>query len=255
MDKRKKINKISAILLLAGHGKRIANITTKPKCLLEINNQSLLCRNLNILKKLKIKNITLVLGYKERLIKKELVNFNKYFNLKYVYNKNYKKFGNSYSLLIGLKKTEGKTIIFDGDLVYSKKILEKFINDGHKSSFLIGKNSINDVECAKALADKYGFVRKTVDKRSINEFELKKYKFIGEAIGIIKITNNIRKLMIEELNKFLKIKRNLILNWEHFMNKFLKIYKINYDKTLNSQWIEIDTPDDYLQAISIFKKK
>ena len=44
-------------------------------------------------------------------------------NLKVIfYNKNYKKFGNSYSLFIGLKKTDCKTIIFDGDLVYSKKI-------------------------------------------------------------------------------------------------------------------------------------
>lgn len=255
MDKIKKINKISVILLLAGYGKRIANITTKPKCLLEINNQSLLSRNLNILRELKVKNITLVLGYKEQLIKKELVNFKKYFNLNFVYNKNYKKFGNSYSLFIGLKKTDCKTIIFDGDLVYTKKILEKFLYDGHESSFLIGKNSINDVECAKALADKNGFIRKTVDKRPINELELKKYKFVGEAIGIIKITNKIRKLMIEELSKFLKIKKNLILNWEHFMNEFLTINKINYNKTFNSQWIEIDTPDDYLQAISMFKKK
>ena len=61
--------------------------------------------------------------------------------------------------------------------------------------------------------------------------------------------------MIEELNKFLKIQKNLILNWEHFMNMFLKINKIKYNKTLNSKWIEIDTPDDYSKAISIFKIK
>lgn len=254
MDKKKKIKKISAILLLAGFGKRIANITAKPKCLLEINNESILSRNLNIFRRLKIKNVTLVLGFKEKLIKKELANFKKYFNFNYAYNKNYKKFGNSYSLLIGLKKTEGKTIIFDGDLVYEEKILKRFLYDENKSSFLIGENSINDIECAKALVDENGFVRKTVDKRLIEKDELKKYKFIGEAIGVIKVTNKIRKLMIEELNKFLKIKKNLILNWEHFMNEFLKINKINYSKTLNSKWIEIDTSDDYLEAISIFKK-
>ena len=90
--------------MLAGHGKRIANITTKPKCLLEINNKSLLSRNLHILRELKVKNITLVLGYKEKLIKREIINFKKYFNFNYAYNKNYKKLGNSYSLLIGLKK-------------------------------------------------------------------------------------------------------------------------------------------------------
>ena len=123
MDKTKKqINKTSAVLLLAGYGKRIASITSKPKCLLKINNQSIIERNLDILKELKVKNVTLVLGYKKELIKKEIVKFKKYFKFNYSYNKNYRKFGNSYSLLIGLKKTKEKTIIFDGDLIYSKKI-------------------------------------------------------------------------------------------------------------------------------------
>lgn len=256
MDKtKKKINKTSAILLLAGYGKRIANITSKPKCLLKINNQTIINRNLNMLKELKIKNITLVLGYKKELIKKEIVNFKKYFKFNYSYNKNYRKFGNSYSLFIGLKKTKGETIIFDGDLIYSKKILENFLFNGHLSSFLIGKSSIRDIECAKALIDKNGFVRKTIDKRLINKLELKKYKFIGEAIGILRVSNKIRTLMINELKKFLKNKKNLILNWEHFMNEFLKDNNIMYDKTHNSQWIEIDTKKDYLKAISLFKNR
>ena len=46
---------------------------------------------------------------------------------------------------------------------FIQKILEKFLYYGHETSFLIGKNSISDVECAKALNNN-GFVRKTVDK-------------------------------------------------------------------------------------------
>ena len=255
MDKKQsQIVKTSAILLLAGYGKRIASITSNPKCLLKINNQSIIERNLNILKALGIKNVTLVLGFKKELIKKEVIKFKKYFNFNYSYNKNYIKFGNSYSLLIGLKKTKGKVIIFDGDLVYSKKILENFIIKGHESSFLIGKTSIKDIECAKALIDKNGFIKKTIDKRRIYKYELKKYKFIGEAIGILRISNRVRKLMIDGLKDFLKKKKNLILNWEHFMNKFLEENIILYNKTVNSQWIEIDTKEDYLRAISLFKK-
>ncbi len=256
MDKKKKqIGNLSAILLLAGYGKRIANVTSKPKCLLKINDQTIIERNLNILKELKIKNVTLVLGYKKEFIKKEIVGFKKYFKINYAYNKNYRKFGNSYSLLLGLKKTKGKTIIFDGDLIYSKKILEKFIINGYQSSFLIGKTSIKDIECAKALVDKNGYVRKTIDKRSIYKNELKKYRFIGEAIGVLKVSNKIRRLMIYGLKKFLQKKKNLILNWEHFMNKFLETNKIMYNKTFNSQWIEIDTKKDYLKAVYLFKKK
>lgn len=256
MDKRKKnLNKYSIIFLLAGNGKRIKDITKNPKCLLKINNKTIIDRNLSLLKELKIRNVTLVLGFKNNLIKKEIAKHKLNFNFSFVYNKNYNRCGNSYSLLQGLKSVCTKSLIFDGDLVFSKKILENFLIYGQKSSFLIGKTSIKNIECAKVLVDQNGNIKKTIDKRPILKSELMNYKFVGEAIGIIKITNKIRELMVIKLTKFLKKKKNLILNWEHFMNEFLKNNSIKYDKVSNSQWIEIDTKQDYARAISIFKNK
>ena len=75
MDKRKKNEKnISVVFLLAGFGKRISNLTKNPKCLLKINKESIIIKNLKLLKELGIKNVTLVLGYKYKLIKKEISN-------------------------------------------------------------------------------------------------------------------------------------------------------------------------------------
>ena len=257
MDKKqrnKKLRNPCAIFLLAGFGKRISNITKNPKSLLKINNQTLIYRNLEILKKLKINNIVLVLGYKKKLIKKEIQKLSGYFNFKYAYNNDYRAKGNSYSFLKGLEKSDGNSIIFDGDLIFSSKVLKSFLNNNSASSFLIGKTSMTNVECAKALADKRGFVRKTIDKRLIKKTELKKLKFIGEAIGIIQIKNDIKTKMILSLRKFLKKKENIQLNWEHFMNEFLKVNDVKYKKTINSQWIEIDTKEDYIKAKSLFKK-
>ena len=175
MDKRKNnIKNISAIFLLAGLGKRIINLTKNPKCLLKINNQTIIDRNLTFLKELKIKNVTLVLGFKKDLIKKEIIKHKKFFNFNFVYNDNFIKHGNSYSLLKGLKFTKMQSLVFDGDLVYSKKILENFLIKGHRTSFLIGKTTIKNIECAKALADKNGFIKKTIDKRLIKKSELNK---------------------------------------------------------------------------------
>ena len=56
---------MEAIFLLAGFGKRISALTKNPKCLLKINNEKLILRNLRLLKKQKIKDITIVLGYKK----------------------------------------------------------------------------------------------------------------------------------------------------------------------------------------------
>ena len=73
-QKQNQLNKLSAIFLLAGFGKRISNITKDPKCLLKINKETLIDKNLNILKRLNIKDVTLVLGYKKELIKKLIKN-------------------------------------------------------------------------------------------------------------------------------------------------------------------------------------
>ena len=84
MDKKKQPENISVILLLAGFGNRISNLTTEPKCLLKINGKTLIERNLSNLKHLKIKNITMVLGYKKQLIKKKVLSQKKYFNFNFV---------------------------------------------------------------------------------------------------------------------------------------------------------------------------
>ena len=102
MDKKqnqKKLNKISAVFLLAGFGKRISDITNKPKCLLKINKKTLIDRSLNILKKLGIRNVVFVLGYKKQMIKKQIKKFDKSFNFKFAFNNDYRSRGNLFSLL------------------------------------------------------------------------------------------------------------------------------------------------------------
>ncbi len=249
MDKRKKF---TAVILLAGSGSRISDLTRDPKSLLKINNISLLIRNLKLIKLLNFKEVILVLGYKYKLILNEIKKFSG-LKINYTLNENFKKFGNTYSLFLGLKKSKTDTIIFDGDLIYSKKILENFIFKGHSSSFLVGQGSLSNKECAKTLIDKKGNVKKTIDKRFIKNDELKKYKFIGEAVGIIKISKILKKKMIKNLNYFLKKKKNLKLNWEHFMNQFLVKNNIKYNKTFDNSWIEIDDKKDFIKAKKIFK--
>ena len=59
--------------------------------------------------------------------------------------------------------------------------------------------------------------------------------------------------MIKNLNYFLKKKKNLKLNWEHFMNQFLVKNNIKYNKTFDNSWIEIDDKKDFIKAKKIFK--
>ena len=70
------IKNLSVILLIAGSGRRISNVTRKPKCLIELNKQSILYKNLSLWKKIGLKKIHVVLGYKSKVIENELKIFN-----------------------------------------------------------------------------------------------------------------------------------------------------------------------------------
>ena len=102
MDKAMR-DQISAVILAAGFGSRISDVTDKPKCLLEINGESLLKRHLRIWKGLKIKKVNLVLGYKSELILEKIRSFEDDFEFHIYYNNNFREFGNTYSLLLGIE--------------------------------------------------------------------------------------------------------------------------------------------------------
>ena len=120
---------------------------------IKINGKSILERNLLNFKKLKASRVSIVTGYKSRYIKNFLIN-NRFSNIKLLYNKHYNKYGNSYSIMVGLTKHNySKTLILDGDLVYDFYILKKFFLK-NTNSILVGNGNINDIECAKVLINR-----------------------------------------------------------------------------------------------------
>ncbi len=77
-------------------------------------------------------------------------------------------------------------------------------------------------------------------------------KFLGEAVGIIRLDNNYRKKLIFILNKFLGDKKNLKKNWENPLNIFMSKNNLDYVYTKSNKWIEIDNKQDYFKAKRIF---
>lgn len=243
MDKKRKI---SALILVAGRGKRISNYTNKPKCLLKINKQSLLERNIEFLTSLGINKIFIVVGYKSILIKREIKKLKKKIN--FVNNKKYITHGNCYSLYLGLKKTNSNVLFFDGDVVYKKKILIDYLNNNITSSILIGKGQENDVECAKVFGTKK-YVKRIIEKRI---FYKKQHKFLGEAIGINKLNKNDIEHFINLGKEAFKNKKNQSLNWDTFYDLFLlKKLPMKHFFTKEKQWVEIDTYEDFIKAKKI----
>ena len=100
--------------------------------------------------------------------------------------------------------------------------------------------------------DKNAFVRKVVDKRAITKEELELYEYVGEAIGILKFSPSVTDALVKNCEEFLAVAGNLKLNWEHVLNIFLPKVEVQYAQCINHNWIEIDTPEDYQRAQTLF---
>ena len=75
---------MKSIIIAAGSGRRIPEFSKLiPKSLIKINKKSILKRQIDLITKSKISQISIVKGFKSNKIK--------FKNIRYFYNKNYKK--------------------------------------------------------------------------------------------------------------------------------------------------------------------
>ena len=130
---------MNAIILAAGRGSRLENLTdTIPKCLVEINKQTLLSRQLDIYGSIKeISDVSIVRGYLKDKIKDNRVN--KYFNNDKWNNTNI--VSSLYTCKEILEKKD--SIISYGDIFFSDKIIKMLIDDPNDIVISYDANFLN----------------------------------------------------------------------------------------------------------------
>ena len=101
---------MKGLILAAGRGSRMKEMTKEiPKCLIEIDGQTLLSKQINAFKSNGISDIYVVTGYKSNLIKNYLKNE----SCSSVYNKDWQLTNMVYSLSLA------KEILFKHDCIVS----------------------------------------------------------------------------------------------------------------------------------------
>lgn len=244
--------KVTALILAAGYGSRIAEVTDDPKSLLKINNRPLMQWHFDSLKSVGIKDVVVVTGYKKEVLEDYLDKFKADFNVTYARNDDFRVKGNTWSFFYGLEKVENDFLLFDADLIYETQILRSFVDDERPNQILVGEGSIEDIEAAKSMVDQHGFVRMTIDKREVSLEERQKFAFAGEAIGILKFSKQYRDDMFAACKSFLSKPENVSKNWEHVMNEFLLSHDMSIHTAFSNRWVEIDNKEDYERAKSLF---
>lgn len=143
---------MQGIILAAGTGSRLKHLTqNKPKCMIEVNEISLIERVLRQLDKLFLNRIVIVVGYS----KDTLIGFVENLNIKtpilFVNNDIYDKTNNIYSLYLAKDWLESDdTLLIESDLIFEDSILKKLIEDKRSNLALVDKyESWMDGTCLK----------------------------------------------------------------------------------------------------------
>jgi len=242
---------MKCLILAAGQGQRIKHITKKfPKCLIKINKESLLQRQIRLLHRLNIKNITVVKGFKAKKINFKSVN--------YILNKNFKNNEQLDSLFCAKKELNQNVLIIFSDIIFDFSILKK-----------IFRSTLGDIVLAvdrdwkKRYKFRYDHPVGQADKVSIvNKLDIKNIgkkmnldDANGEFLGILKLTKKGCQIF---LKNYIKIKRKKKTN-KMQIHDFLKYILKNSNKIkacfTRGKFMEIDTTNDYRIAKKIFNKK
>lgn len=249
MDKMINLNNYSIVLLSAGTGRRLGALGKKyPKCLLKINNESLIELLIKNLKKRNAKNISMVVGYKSKMLIKFLTKLKlKGIKINFIKMRGYKKKGHSYSWFLykdHWTKEKKPLILLHTDIFFDPLYLDNILKS--KKSNIIG------VKCKKNHTFKKKSLVVEVNKKNqiirINYLN-KISKPQGEIIGINKFSVKTTKNIFNFMDNFFKNERKF-LSWESLIDCYIK--KTNDSifilKNQNYPWININTIEDYLEA-------
>ena len=240
---------MKSLIIAAGKGSRLPEFTKDiPKCLIKINNKSLLKKQIDQMRKFKIKEIAIVKGYKSHKI-----NFK---NIKYFYNRNYKTNEQLDSLIIANKWFTDDLLISFSDIIYENSILTKIIKSKHDFTIAVQKNwkkkYKNRFDHPVSQADKV-FIKN--NKVSDIGKKISEKKTNGEFLGIFKIKKNIYKKFVKEYKLLNKNKKTNKLQIHNFFQYLIK-KNFNIKPTyVDGKYMEIDTYNDFTIARKMFNEK
>lgn len=243
---------MKAIILNASKTTKLANIlNNKPKCLLEIEENTLLEIQINTLHNCGIDDISIVRGYG-----KEQINIP---GIKYYDNDEYENTNVLYSLFCAKEELNDDIIILYGDILFDEDTINRILES--KCDIAIGvmintdnKEDINYAEKEMLIFDAQNNVEQ-IGKGLLNVNEYNS----GLFTGIIKCTKkgtNILKNNYNRINEVEKSKIYLDCNklnkaWiTDLLDELCKIGVILQCVIIEKGWMEIDTQKDYDKAKS-----
>lgn len=133
---------MQAIILAAGMGKRLGNLTKdNTKCMVPVNGVPLIDRLLKQLSSLSLRRVIIVVGYKGDILIDYIGDrYSDKLKIEYVINPIYDKTNNIYSLALAKQQLqEDDTLLIESDLIFDDRLFSLLLSNPYPNLALVAK--------------------------------------------------------------------------------------------------------------------
>jgi len=247
---------MKVIIIAAGTGTRLGKKKSElPKALLEVNSQTILSRQISILKKIGIEEIVVITGpYSEKFPSIDVT---------YVNDRDYDEHDILGSLIVAKDYIEGDIIITYSDILFDTIILEQIIQQECDIGISIdmdwkkayeGRTLHPSTEAENVLLDDDKNILKI--QKNIKSHE----ESVGEFLGLVKLSSNGAKIIADKFEYLLtnhkgkfhdaiSLKKAYITD---FIQELINSKIIVTPIFISGKWCEIDTNQDLERAQKMF---
>lgn len=231
---------MQAIIVAAGEGSRLRPLTEDcPKALLEVGGKSLITRNVEILYEHGVKDIIVVVGYRQEKIKEHLAAS----QISWLSNPDYKSNNNMASLRIALPFIKDNFLYLHSDLIYTPQLLQQIVADKSPNVLLVERKSCNE-EDMKVKVEAGVLVESNKEIPIAESF--------GEWTGIAKFSSPFAEVLSSQIDILLKQGHQKAYDTLAFTQLARKGHAISIAQFADLPWIEIDTLEDLELARVLF---
>ena len=234
---------MNGIIVAAGRSSRLYPRTLDtPKCMLEINGESLIHRSIRLMKTHGVTKIYVTLGFYAEKLRDHLPE-----DVHCVYNPFYATTNNMVSLWLAIPHVRNDDILYQhSDLIYQPELLPEFLNniDSHSLELAVEYGSVHE-EAMKVEAKENTYLQsnKKMDRQLAT----------GEWIGLARIPEVKQSPLYEVINQCLMDEQYQAYDTKAF-NRLathspgsIQIRDID-----GREWMEIDNEEDWQGALQTF---
>jgi len=223
---------MKVFVLVAGVGTRISRFAQGlPKCLLKVGETSLIRQMVDRMYQHGLRDITLVTGYKNHLIEKELGD-----RVSYRHNPFFHVTNSISSLWFARDLLEGDALITNGDLYYEDRVLDLMLTEKRDVMMLSDKTRIQEADYRFKLdGDRIVGYGKDIPNEETDA------EYVGMAVIKKSLMPSFKKRLEELISK-----QDSNKWWEDVLYSFIpEGTSIHYRDVGGAFWAEVDYVEDY----------